>query len=341
MKHLFYRNIRSKDYLEIFLVTAVSTLLINRFFLYVTGYPQLGGGTLHIAHMLYGGLLMLASITLLCTFLGQRIERLAAFVGGIGFGLFIDELGKFITKDNNYFFRPTIGLIYAIFIILYLVFSFVSRTSRLTEREYELNALRQFEEVVLHDLDPIEKARLLELLERGDQGSPLVKGLSKLLKTVDTVTAPKPNALQKALSKVHDLYAKFWKLPTARGLIGLLLVGQALVFVITVTVALFDSFDTAIGISTQNDSYSNRLLIGEFVSSVVASGFAIVGAFRLRTSRVEAFELFRRSILINLLLTDFFLFTRIQFGAIPSFLVNLAILVGLRYATYEERRLQR
>lgn len=45
------------------------------------------------------------------------MQRLCALIGGIGFGLFIDELGKFITRDNNYFFQPTIGLIYAVFAI--------------------------------------------------------------------------------------------------------------------------------------------------------------------------------------------------------------------------------
>ena len=38
---------------------------------------------------------------------GQTRQALAAIVGGAGFGTFIDELGKFITSDNDYFFRPT------------------------------------------------------------------------------------------------------------------------------------------------------------------------------------------------------------------------------------------
>jgi hypothetical protein len=198
-RYFFYRNVRAKDYLELFLVSAVSSLLLLRFSLHLTGYPQVGGAHLHIAHMLYGGLLMMAAIVLMISFLGERVRKLGALVGGIGFGLFIDELGKFITKDNNYFFRPTIGLIYAIFMVMYLGFSFLARTSRLHSREYELNALNQFEEVVLHDLDDNEKKSIRHLLAKSDQSSPIVRELRTLLERIETVRTDGPNVFQRFL----------------------------------------------------------------------------------------------------------------------------------------------
>lgn len=127
MSGIFYQNIRARDQLELFLLGAVSSLLLVRFYLHITGYPQIGSGGLHIAHMLWGGALMLVALVIALSFLGARAQRLTAFIGGIGFGVFIDELGKFITRDNNYFYQPTIGLIYAIFICLYLAFNFLSR----------------------------------------------------------------------------------------------------------------------------------------------------------------------------------------------------------------------
>ena len=53
------RDNRALTRFELFLFAAVATVLLVRTFLAVSGYPQVGGGGLHIAHVLWGGLLML------------------------------------------------------------------------------------------------------------------------------------------------------------------------------------------------------------------------------------------------------------------------------------------
>jgi hypothetical protein len=338
MRRLLYRNVNARDYLEIFLVSAVSSLLLLRFFLYEAGYPQVGGGSLHIAHMLWGGLLMLAAISLALTFLGERVQKLSALLGGLGFGIFIDELGKFLTRDNNYFFRPTVGLIYAIFIILYLVFNSLSRLSRLTTREYELNALAQLEEAVLQDLDTVEKRRIAELLARSDPKSPITQELKQLLARLDTVAPAKPNRLQRWLSMLDKQYERFWKRRSSQRAVGAFFVAQAAVFLLATVATILTNFDHLRQVFQAHDSYANNLLIGQLATSAIAGVFAVLGAIRLLSSRLQAFELFRRAVLINLLLTEFFIFSRIQFRAMPGFLVNLLLLLALRYAINEEHR---
>ena len=335
---LFYRNVRARDHLEIFLVSAVTSLLLLRFFLKLTGYPQVGGGSLHIAHMLYGGLLMLIAITMTLAFLGARIQRLAALIGGVGFGVFIDELGKFLTKDNNYFFRPTVGLIYAVFVILFLLFSFLSRDDRLTRRESQLNALAQLEEAVIQHLDSNEKRRIAELLSRADPKSPITQELKHLLARLDTVPLDPPGRLQRWLTAADKQYARFWHGRTSSRLVGALFIAQATAFLVITLGAVLGNFDDFRSIFHTHDSYAHKLIIGQLISSTAAGAFAIAGAIRIFTSRLEAFELFRRAVLINLLLTEFFIFSRIQFGAITGFLVNLALLLALRYAITEEHR---
>src|SRR2546425_5953960 len=116
----FIRNLDAGKMLETFLVSAVAAFLGVRFFLGLTGYPRLGGGGLHIAHMLWGGTLIVAAVLPLLSYPGQRIRRAAAVVAGLGLGPFIRVLGKFLTSHNNYFFPPTLALVYLGFVLVFL-----------------------------------------------------------------------------------------------------------------------------------------------------------------------------------------------------------------------------
>jgi len=127
LKELFSVSFEAGNYLETLFIFAVGTIVTTRFYLEFTNYPKIGSGGLHIAHMLWGGLLLLSSVIILISFVSKKIFKVAAILAGIGFGLFIDELGKFITNDNNYFFEPTIALIYVIFIILFLMLKLIEK----------------------------------------------------------------------------------------------------------------------------------------------------------------------------------------------------------------------
>ena len=50
------RSVEAAKLLERFFVSGVVTVLLTRGWLALTGYPQIGGDGLHIAHMLFGGI---------------------------------------------------------------------------------------------------------------------------------------------------------------------------------------------------------------------------------------------------------------------------------------------
>jgi hypothetical protein len=126
---LLIRYIHYKLLIEEFLISSLVAILSIRFFLKISNYPRLGGDILHISHMLWGGLLMFIAIILLLTLMNNEVKRVAAIIGGLGFGTFIDELGKFITSDNNYFYQPTFALIYIFFCTYISVITICSKSS--------------------------------------------------------------------------------------------------------------------------------------------------------------------------------------------------------------------
>lgn len=98
------------------------SVIATRAFLRATGYPQIASGDFHIAHVLWGGLLLFAAALILLIWRGRRVHRLASLVTGVGFGLFIDEVGKFITQSSDYFYPLAAPLIYAFFLLTVFIY---------------------------------------------------------------------------------------------------------------------------------------------------------------------------------------------------------------------------
>jgi hypothetical protein len=112
------RRDRAERYLFLAVAGFAISVAATRWFLDMTGYPKVGGGGLHIAHMLWGGLLLVIAATLPLLFVGRRVLVLASIASGVGVGLFIDEIGKFVTETNDYFFAPAAPLIYGALLLL-------------------------------------------------------------------------------------------------------------------------------------------------------------------------------------------------------------------------------
>ena len=197
------------ELLETVLFCAIATVLIVRTELYLTNYPQVGGNGLHIAHLLWGGLLMLVSLSILLAFVVQSARRVAAVLGGIGLGLFIDEVGKFVTSDNNYFFKPAATIIYCFFVAFFLVIRQVERTREFTRREYLLNTIEAVKELPMMRMSEERRQRAMRMLERTDPADPLVPHLQRMLDDPRAGVTPHVGPITRA---VHAVQARLLSL---------------------------------------------------------------------------------------------------------------------------------
>jgi hypothetical protein len=201
------RHIDADEFFENFLISAVAAILGIRVFLHVAGYPTVGGESLHVAHMLWGGVLMLVALLMVLGYLGKPMKSAASVIGGLGWGTFIDELGKFLTHDNNYFFEPTFALIYVTFVLMYVVWERLHRT-RLTGQEALANALELMLEAVRKDMDEEERRRAQELLAACDPADPVVRKLAQAIGEVELVERSRPGLLYRLRHFVRAQYAR-------------------------------------------------------------------------------------------------------------------------------------
>jgi hypothetical protein len=109
-------------YILISLLSFAASVCIIRFFLSVTDYPTIGGGEYHIAHVLWGGLMLYLSALAMLILTNRRVYILGAILSGVGVGFFIDEVGKFITTRNDYFFPVAAPIVYVLFLLVALLF---------------------------------------------------------------------------------------------------------------------------------------------------------------------------------------------------------------------------
>jgi hypothetical protein len=151
-------------YLLLLLLSFAASVSLTRLFLELTGYPQLGNQTLHIAHVLWGGLLLFISALLMLIYANRWVYRLGAILAGVGVGLFMDEVGKFITQTNDYFYPPAASIIYVFFLMVVIYYLEIRRPERRSARTELYRALDTFEEVLDRDLDPVERANLEDRL---------------------------------------------------------------------------------------------------------------------------------------------------------------------------------
>ncbi len=375
---IFARSYFGEDLLDDFLVAAVASVLLLRLYLFLTGFPQVSFGSLHIAHMLWGGLLMLVAIFMSLGFLSRPAHEWAAVLGGIGFGAFIDELGKFLTHDNNYFFQPTIAIIYVLFVLIYILIRTTFNGRPLSRPERLANAFEIMQQGSLNGLNEAEEQVILRMLEQSDQDDPLVGHLREMLPHIRIVASRRQNWMNRFKDRLDDIYqtvtTRWWfagvvigffiftaitGFSAALGAIAkpwsFILVAAALVIILLGLIQVWKGRRPTLQILLSASIIAITLLIiwvalanrqkfdlpfadwALFVCSSLSAVLIVTGIVLMGWSRLSAYEMFHRAILVALLLTSFFAFYSYQFFALIGVFLNTLILFALRYMITREK----
>jgi len=307
------------QHLTTLLVCAVATVLFTRALLAALGYPQVGGHKFHIAHVLYGGLLLLTALLATLAFVNPPTRTIAAILGGVGFGLFIDEVGKFVTKDVNYFYRPAIAIIYVVFIALFGVIRWLSRR-RFSADEATLAGLDSLQRAVLHGLTRDHRDRILRLMRETGAATPLARQVAGLLGQVELSTERAPVA-ERASRRLEALWVPLTASRLFRTGVVIVLVGAAMISAAETAWLLRDGF--------AHLSFSQRAFAA---TTVAADCLLVVGATQLRRSLLSALHWYDHSVLLEITVGQVFLYGSAQLEATLDLVALLAVWALLRWA---------
>lgn len=311
-------------YFEYFFVSAAANIIFWRVFLQILDYPKITAGNFYFPHVLTGGILLTLGFAISLIYISKATKFIAAVIGGAGFGLFIDEIGKFITQENNYFYEPAIAIIYLIFVSIFLIIRYFEKTIKFTKNEYVVNSLDMIKEALINNMDAEEKKIALRYLDKADQKNVVVQKLIELLAEIKDLQEEKKNFFIDIRVTFRKKYGQIIKLPYFTNALTLFFVGVSL-------------FNLAFSLINFH-SLGSTSEIGVAISSIISGSFVLVGIYALKFAggKLNTYRMFKISVLVSIFATQFFLFWEQQFTAALGLLVNIVIYSGLQYLIYQE-----
>jgi hypothetical protein len=340
------RRLGAERYLRHTLIWFAATVIAVRLALAATGYPRLAGGDLHIAHVLWGGLFLFGAALAPLLFANRWALEASAVLAGIGVGLFIDEVGKFITQANDYFFPPAAPIIYAVFLLTLLLYLRVRNEPVRTVRHDLYAALDSLPHVLDHDLDARRHAELRDRLSHARshaQDRKLALLAEALLEVVDSEymeLARRPRSrFERLADRLRAFEARWLTLGRMRFLFAAILLamgagafGDLLVLLWTAILPL--DLERAVQIiargadapgGTRLFLLFSRFVLAGIVGMLLVLGAALLGLRHVRTGIACGYF----GLLLSLTTLNLLVFYFDQFGAVGGVVLDFAILLGL------------
>ena len=341
MKIYFPLRKNASELVLVMMVAAVLTVLLTRVFLEMTGYPQIGGGRWHVSHALVGGVVMVGAMVISLVSHGTRYKKVAAGGFGVGVGWFIDEVGKYVSAGNDYFFQPAIVLMYIFFVLIFLLYRFLDKNISQNPKTLLYQAIAHLEEIAEKDWERKEKRALIkELDEIVKKTDPKVKifivGLKNLLRRVETIEDGQEKWSRRWWGQIkrfsyHQVFRRKFVLYLLVFLAFFYIIGgiyDAVYFgKLFLKKGLFGYGYKEINLATGTDITTFLLmLLFDFLTSV----FFAIGIFWVwRKKKNKGIDFFCYGLLVNIFLSSVFKFYLEQFSAVFGLIVSVLVLIGL------------
>jgi hypothetical protein len=218
----------------------------------------------------------------------------------------------------NYFFQPTIALIYIVFVAMYMVFRGIQRRD-LGPDEAVLNGLEALKSAAVGELSDPRRAAALTLLDQTGADDALARQVRSLLADETCLPAPNPNRFER-----WGRAARAWYLGLARHRwFGRVVTWWFAVYAVAAVAA-------AVLLGLDHNAIKGFEEWAVTLSSVVAGLLMLVGLVRLRHSRLAAYRWFERGILVQIFVTQVFEFAQEQLAGVLGLVVNLVLWISLR-----------
>lgn len=356
------RHRNASQYLLLMLVSFASTVVLTRLFLTLTGFPKIGRGELHIAHLLWGGVALFVAIILMLIYANRWAFFTGAILGGIGTGLFIDEVGKFITSNNDYFYPLAIPIIYSVILIVVVIYLEVRRPLSQDPRAEMYRSLETLQDVLDRDLTEEERTELQERLRRVTTNAtvPEMRLLGQTLldftlsnelylaPETPTIWESLLKRLQKFISTQIGRRSLKAFLIVGLGVLGFLALFELLVL-IGATISPLYLQQVATDLLQNNVVRSANGLSWFFIQlaleGIVGLLLLLASLFLLLHYDRHAIEIGYFALLMSLTVVNMLVFYFDQFGNVVFTLIQIALLIGLiqyrqLYITPQQRLLQ-